>query len=253
MEGMFSFSFMLTIAITCIIVATTSFLLFNRLQQYAIQLDAMMDLVTTVVDEVNKIKGHVGIPLSTDFVGTHEINKIVECENGVCESVKCEIKKIPGLQESARGLINVSDNEDEEEDEDSDEEDEDEDSDEEDEEDQEDEEDEQEEEDESEDEDEDSDNDEVEEINITPLPLDIKDISNIDVDGSVVDTVLSGPDTDVTTTKIIDIDEGDTTLDFKKLTASELKQLALEKNLIDPEHKSKKFSKKELVQLLLNE
>ena len=242
MEGMFSFSFMLTIAITCIIVATTSFLLFNRLQQYAIQLDAMMDLVTTVVDEVNKIKDHVGIPVSTVMKGTHEINKIVECENGVCESVKCEIKKIPGLQESARGLINVSDNEDE-----------DEDSDEEDEDDEEEEEEEDESEEEDEDEDEDSDNDEVEEVDITPLPLDIKDISNINVDGSIVDTVLSNPDTDVTTTKFIDIDEGDTTLDFKKLTASELKQIALEKNLIDPEQKSKKFAKKELVQLLLNE
>ena len=64
-------------------------------------------------------------------------------------------------------------------------------------------------------------------------------IEEVDIDG-----VINDGDS-----KILVIPEGDTTIDYPKLTTSELKKLAIEKGLIT-ESKSKNMKKNKLIEML---
>jgi len=257
MSEIFNFSFVLTLAITMVLVGAISFILYNKIEQQSVKMKAMMDLVTSVVSEVNNLKtgsGDLDIPpLDGNWNETNDDTR----ENITLSSDDVAMMNVEMLNSDSK-LIDVSDGENNYE-EDDDEVDSDEEGDSDDEDDDEDEEEEEEEDDEDdddEDDDEDDDNEEdvdEEDENKKMENEDIKDsepeskiislkdelIEEVDIDG-----VINDGDS-----KILVIPEGDTTIDYTKLTTSELKKLAVEKGLIN-ESKSKNMKKNKLVEML---
>ena len=51
-----SLPFLVSIVITCVLVAAVSFLFYNKIQQQSAKISAIMDLTTTLVAEVNGLK-----------------------------------------------------------------------------------------------------------------------------------------------------------------------------------------------------
>jgi len=62
-QELVSIPFLLSIVITCVLVAAVSFLFYNKMQQQSAKISAIMDLTTTLVSEVNSLKSseHAGI------------------------------------------------------------------------------------------------------------------------------------------------------------------------------------------------
>jgi cobalamin biosynthesis protein CobT len=261
MSEIFNFSFVLTLAITMVLVGAISFILYNKIEQQSVKMKAMMDLVTSVVSEVNTLKtgsGDLDIPpLDGNWNETNDdINDIRE--NITLSSDDVAMMNVEMLNSDSK-LIDVSDGEnnyeedddevdsdDEDDSDDEEEEDEEEDEDEEEEEDDDDEDEEDEDEDNEEDGDEENENKMMEnEDNKDNEPeskiISLKDelIEELDIDG-----VINDGDS-----KILVIPEGDTTIDYTKLTTSELKKLAVEKGLVN-ETKSKNMKKNKLVEML---
>jgi hypothetical protein len=62
-QELVSIPFLVSIVITCVLVAAVSFLFYNKMQQQSAKISAIMDLTTTLVSEVNSLKSseHAGI------------------------------------------------------------------------------------------------------------------------------------------------------------------------------------------------
>ena len=254
MSEVFNFSFVLTLAITMILVGAISFILYNKIEQQSIKMKAMMDLVTSVVAEVNTLKDTVGVVGDGDLEipplnGSSNWNDTDKAPENVTLTPEDVAMMNVGNFDSESNLIDVSDGETVEDDEDEYDEDEDEG----------DEEDEEEEEDEDEDEDEDDEEDEEDEeelselqdIDVTPVTIDpiasqskIINLKEEIIEDVVTDGVVSEGDS-----KLLVMPEGDTTIDYTKLTTSELKKMVVEKGLVE-ESKSKNMKKSKLIEML---
>ena len=254
MSEVFNFSFVLTLAITMILVGAISFILYNKIEQQSIKMKAMMDLVTSVVAEVNTLKDTIGVVGDGDLEipplnGSSNWNDTDKTPENVTLTPEDVAMMNVGNFDSESNLIDVSDGETVEDDEDEYDEDEDEG----------DEEDEEEEEDEDEDEDEDDEEDEEDEeelselqdIDVTPITIDphaseskIINLKEEIIEDVVTDGVVSEGDS-----KLLVMPEGDTTIDYTKLTTSELKKMVVEKGLVE-ESKSKNMKKSKLIEML---
>ena len=97
LSEVFSFSFILSLAITCILVGAVSFLFYNKLQQQTSKISAIMDLTTTIVTELNAIKMREGMVKPTTIPLDSNIH-----------SVKMDV---PVVNSNLEPLIEVSDDE----------------------------------------------------------------------------------------------------------------------------------------------
>lgn len=97
LSEVFSFSFILSLAITCILVGAVSFLFYNKLQQQTAKISAIMDLTTTIVTELNAIKMREGMVKPTTVPLDSNIH-----------SVKMDL---PVVNSNLEPLIEVSDDE----------------------------------------------------------------------------------------------------------------------------------------------
>lgn len=97
LSEVFSFSFILSLAITCILVGAVSFLFYNKLQQQTAKISAIMDLTTTIVTELNAIKMREGMVKPTTIPLDSNIH-----------SVKMDV---PVVNSNLEPLIEVSDDE----------------------------------------------------------------------------------------------------------------------------------------------
>ena len=97
LSEVFSFSFILSLAITCILVGAVSFLFYNKLQQQTAKISAIMDLTTTIVTELNAIKMREGMVKPTTVPLDSNIH-----------SVKMDV---PVVNSNLEPLIEVSDDE----------------------------------------------------------------------------------------------------------------------------------------------
>ena len=250
MSEVFNFSFVLTLAITMILVGAISFILYNKIEQQSIKMKAMMDLVTSVVAEVNTLKDSMGGVGDGDLEipplnGSSNWNDTDKAPENVTLTPEDVAMMNVGNFDSESNLIDVSDGETVEDDEDEYDEDEDEG----------DEEDEEEEEDEDEDDEEDEEDEEelseLQDIDVTPVTIDpiaseskIINLKEEIIEDVVTDGIVSEGDS-----KLLVMPEGDTTIDYTKLTTSELKKMVVEKGLVE-ESKSKNMKKNKLIEML---
>ena len=56
LKELVSVPFLVSVVITCVLVAAVSFLFYNKIQQQSAKIDAIMDLTTTLVSEINSLK-----------------------------------------------------------------------------------------------------------------------------------------------------------------------------------------------------
>ena len=113
-QELVSIPFLVSIVITCVLVAAVSFLFYNKIQQQSAQISAIMDLTTTLVAEVNSIKSseHVGIG-SRGSVDNSQSNTLEEA-TGVMNDIHKVAMNVPfmtGAMDSLDPLIDVSEDE----------------------------------------------------------------------------------------------------------------------------------------------
>ena len=265
LSDVFGASFIVTLAICCILVGAVSFLLYNKIQQQSAKISAIMDLTTTLVAEVNVMKNNPS--MASMFGGMGGMPPAFIPQETSIHAVKMDI---PSVKSSLDPLIEVSedgdelsesesesedvedveenqsdDNEDEDEDEEDDEED-----------------------DEEEDDEEENDEEEldIEQLDITSEELkddasDLGiDISNLNFEKhaeihdvissdkriievgeeiiSEINPIPTSSDT-VAESKIINIMEPDVT-DYGKYTVAELRKIAIARGIIEDGEKPKK-------------
>ena len=279
LSDVFGASFIVSLAICCILVGAVSFLFYNKLQQQSAKISAIMDLTTTLVAEVNVMKNN---PSMASTFGMGGIPPAFIPEDTSIHAVKMDI---PSMKSSLDPLIEVSedgDNLSEDEDSESSEDiedieelqsDDNEEGDEDDgeEEEEEDEEDEDEEDEDEDEEDEDEDED-IEEIDVDDsAKLNIEDIDEedsdlgidvsnlnfekhaeihdvisddkriIDVGEEIISEINPIPTSSETVaqSKIINIMEPDVT-DYGKYTVAELRKIAIARGIIEDGEKPKK-------------
>ena len=103
LKELVSVPFLVSIVITCVLVAAVSFLFYNKIQQQSAKIGAIMDLTTTLVSEINSLKttgnrgsgsGELSQPLDNntleeEFVGVkdniHTVNIDVPFMTGAVE------------------------------------------------------------------------------------------------------------------------------------------------------------------------
>ena len=110
LSEIFSVPFLLSIVITCILVAAVSFLFYNKLQQQSAKINAIMDLTTTLVSEVNTIKS-VSPPTNithNNEGGETNLDKTVVPDEDI-HKIKVNVPYMPLGVDSLDPLIDVSD------------------------------------------------------------------------------------------------------------------------------------------------
>ena len=114
LSEIFSVPFLLSIVITCILVAAVSFLFYNKLQQQSAKINAIMDLTTTLVSEVNTIKSAgppTNITPSNNGGGGDNLEKTVVPGEDV-HKIKVNVPYMPLGVDSLDPLIDVSEDDD---------------------------------------------------------------------------------------------------------------------------------------------
>ena len=255
LSEVFSFSSLVTLAIVCILLASTSFLVYTRLQQQTAKINAVVDLVSSVVGDVTQLKSALGnrggkFPEPPFDVSQH--HPLTEIEKTDILPSLIEVSDTEECDDNDVDYDNEDDEEEEEDSEDGEEEEEDSEDGEEEEEDSEDGE-------EEEEEEEEEDDEQPSELHIESDDLDKIDIDIPDTfdlkEHDVLDTskvieldvniepneITEPPVTSISSSsKIINISEGDTTIDYGKLSVGELKKIAVERGLISGSDKVKK-------------
>ena len=239
MSEVFSYSFVLTIAITMVLIGAVAFILYNKMQQQSMKISAVMDLVTSVVKEVEVLKG-VGVDkmFSQDYDQEYSESdtKIIDSLGGVSDE-----------QMDQTGMIEVSDDDYEDVEEDEDEEDDEEEEEEDDEDDEE----------EEEEDDEEDDNSLLKGIDLKTLnfeaTVETLDEPELSKTVNIEDELLMNKDeiSNISVdddSKLINISEGNTTIDYTKLSAGELRKMAVDRELLGKEEKAPKKSK--LIEML---
>ena len=113
-QELVSIPFLVSIVITCVLVAAVSFLFYNKMQQQSAKISAIMDLTTTLVSEVNSIKSseHAGIG-SRGGVDNSQGNTLEE-PTGLMNDIHKVDMKVPfmtGGMDVLDPLIDVSEDE----------------------------------------------------------------------------------------------------------------------------------------------
>jgi hypothetical protein len=114
-QELVSIPFLVSIVITCVLVAAVSFLFYNKMQQQSAKISAIMDLTTTLVSEVNSIKSseHAGIG-GRGGVESNSQGNTLEEPTGLMNDIHKVDMKVPfmtGGMDVLDPLIDVSEDE----------------------------------------------------------------------------------------------------------------------------------------------